>query len=110
MHFVDLKRRFHELTDEEVKIADKWSLTELDQSLQNQLAGQYLRHSKCKAGCLLLTYHARKSYWIHPQNRKHLTFPAVVEYLKDKAQALENLSDFRIAAFGLDLNDPDSRQ
>ena len=73
------------------------------------MAGQYLRHFKCKAGCLLLTYHGRKSYWKHPDNGKHLTFPAVVEYLKDKAQALEVLSDFRIAAFGLDLTDSDSR-
>ena len=93
----------------EVKIADKWSLTELDQALQNQLAGQYLRHSRCKAGCLLLTHHGRKSYWIHPDNGKRLTFSAAVEYLKDKAQTLEKLSDFRIAAFGLDLTDPASR-
>ena len=29
----------------EVKIADNWTLADLERALQNQLAGQYLRHS-----------------------------------------------------------------
>ena len=61
----------------EVKIADNWTLADLERALQNQLAGQYLRHSNCRAGCLLLTYHERKKYWVHPETRKRMTFSEV---------------------------------
>ena len=92
----------------EVKIADKWTPAELVRALRNQLTGQYLRHSSCKAGCLLLTYHGRKRYWVHPETRKRLTFPELVALLNDKARVIETDSkhDVRVAAFGLDLTDP----
>ena len=92
----------------EVKIADNWTLTDLERALRNQLAGQYLRHSNCSAGCLLLTYHGRKKYWVHPETRKRIIFPELVALLNDKARAIENesTSDVRIAVFGLDLTDP----
>ena len=90
----------------EVKIADNgWSLTDLKQALRSQLIGQYLRHSNCKGGCLLLTYHGEKHYWIHPETQAHLTFLEIVQFLKSEAQTIEqeNLHDIRIAVFGLDL-------
>ena len=92
----------------EVKIADNWTLTDLERALRNQLTGQYLRHSSCKAGCLLLTYHGRKQYWVHPETRKRLTFPELVALLDDKARVIEtdSMHDVRVAAFGLDLTDP----
>ena len=92
----------------EVKIADNWTLTDLERALRNQLAGQYLRHSNCSAGCLLLTYHGRKKYWVHPETRNRITFSKLVALLNDKARAIENesTSDVRIAVFGLDLTDP----
>ena len=92
----------------EVKIADKFTLANLERALRNQLAGQYLRHSNCSAGCLLLTYHGRKKYWVHPETRKRITFSKLVALLNDKARAIENesTSDVRIAVFGLDLTDP----
>ena len=92
----------------EVKIADNWTLINLERALRNQLTGQYLRHSSCKAGCLLLTYHGRKQYWVHPETRKRLTFPELVALLNDKARVIEtdSMHDVRIAAFGLDLTDP----
>ena len=92
----------------EVKIADnKWSLTDFDKALRNQLVGQYLRHENCKAGCLLLTYHGRKKYWVHPETKKRLEFSEIVILLKEKAQALEReKQDVRLAVFGLDLTDP----
>ena len=90
----------------EVKIADNWSLTEIERALRNQLVGRYLRHSNCKDGCLLLTYHGRKSYWIHPDTNARFTFLEIVQFLKDIAQTIEqeDLRDIRIAVFGLDLN------
>lgn len=93
----------------EVKLADtRWSLTDLEQTLRNQIVGQYLRHETCKAGCLLLTYDGQKKFWIHPVTRKRLNFTNMVTYLNEKARALEidNLHRIRLAVFGLDLTDP----
>lgn len=93
----------------EVKIADtRWTLTDLERALCNQLVGQYLRHATCKAGCLLLTYDGQKKFWVHPGTNKRLKFADMVAYLNEKARALEveNLHDIRLAVFGLDLTDP----
>ena len=95
----------------EVKIADRWTLKELRQALRNQLLGQYLRDSNCKAGCLLLTYHGRKQHWVHQVHlgsREKLTFSQVVELLKDEARVIEKerAHDVRLAVIGFDLTDP----
>ncbi len=94
----------------EVKIADRWTLKKLRQALRNQLLSQYLRHSDCKAGCLLLTYHGRKQHWVHqvhPENKEILTFSQVVELLKDEARSIEKEGayDVRLAVIGFDLTD-----
>ena len=92
----------------EVKIADNWTPTELERALRNQLTGQYLRHSNCRAGCLLLTYRGRKTCWMRPETRKRMTFSELVALLNDKARDIENESahGVRIAVFGLDLTGP----
>ena len=92
----------------EVKIADNWTLANLERALRNQLAGQYLRHSNCTVGCLLLTYHGRKKCWVQPETRKRMTFSELAALLNDKARDIENESTHgvRIAVFGLDLTDP----
>lgn len=90
----------------EVKIADNgWSLKKLEHALRDQLAGRYLRHSNCAAGCLLLTYHGRKEHWIDPVTKERLAFRDVVSLLKEKAAALEreHRHRIRVAVFGLDL-------
>lgn len=94
----------------EVKIADRWTLKKLRQALRSQLLGQYLRHSDCKAGCLLLTYHGRKKHWEHQVDlgsKEILTFSQVVELLKDEARSIEKEGayDVRLAVIGFDLTD-----
>ena len=93
----------------EVKIADqRWTLTDLKRALKKQLVDKYLRHANCKAGCLLLTCHDKEKYWLHPETRKRVRFPGIIEFLNTKAQALEAEThyDVRIAVFGLDLTAP----
>ena len=92
----------------EVKIADKrWTLTDLERALREQLVGKYLRHANCKAGCLLLTCHGKEKYWIHPETRKQVKFSGIIKFLNDKARTLQSeKDDVRIAVFGLDLTDP----
>lgn len=92
----------------EVKLADKWTLTDFERALRNQLVGQYLRHESCRAGILLLTYNGKREYWKHPVTQKHLSFPAVVCYLQEKARQIEdeNLHVIHLGVFGIDLTDP----
>jgi len=93
----------------EVKLADKWTIKELERAIEHQLVGQYLRHNTCKAGCLLLTYNGDKAHWIHPKTKKHLNFEALISLLNEKASELENKhnSAIKVSAFGLDLTDPE---
>ena len=93
----------------EVKIADNgWTLVDLENALRKQLVGQYLRHENCTGGCLLLTYHGRKKYWVDPDSKERLAFSDVVDILRKKARALEReyQDRIRVAVFGLDLTDP----
>lgn len=93
----------------EVKIADNgWSLADLERALRDQLVGRYLRHSTCKAGCLLLTCHGRKRFWVHPETRKRIGFSEVVAFLRDRARSIEQETSHgvRLAVFDLDLTAP----
>ena len=76
----------------EVKIADKWTLANLERALRCQLVEQYLRHSNCRTGCLLLTYHGRKTCWVQSETKKRIPFSELVAHLNNKARAIENES------------------
>ena len=92
----------------EIKIADNWSLNELEGALGDQLVGQYLRHEDCKAGCLLLTYHGRKRYWVQRESGNRLGFQEIVAILREKAREIEAETsyDVRLSVFGIDLTHP----
>lgn len=93
----------------EVKIADnRWSLSDLLKALREQLVGKYLRDANCKAGCLLLTNHDKKKFWIHPDTRCRIYFSELIAFLNEMAAALEEekLHTIRISVFGLDLTEP----
>ncbi|HEX3525608.1 MAG TPA: hypothetical protein VH988_00950 [Thermoanaerobaculia bacterium] len=91
----------------EVKIADNWTVTELEDALRNQLVAQYLRHDTCRAGCLLLTYHGRKELWVQPATRQRLRFAEVIEHLRSLAQSIESerAYEVKIGVCPLDLTD-----
>ena len=93
----------------EIKIADKdWTLKDLEKALVEQLVGQYLRHTDCKSGCLLLTHGGKRKYWQHPETSKRLKPPGVVEFLREKAARIEAEAshEVRLGVFWLDLTDP----
>lgn len=91
----------------ELKLADKWSLEELERALRHQLVGQYLRSDRCRAGCLLLTYNGQKKYWCRDAEPP-LSFAQLVNYLSAVGRQLERDKShvIRVAVFGLDLTDP----
>ena len=89
----------------EVKIADNWTLRELERALDEQLVGQYLRHENCSVGCLLLTYHGRKGHWVDSDRGLRMEFAGVVRLLKEQADQRErdSMYSIRVSVFGLDL-------
>jgi hypothetical protein len=92
----------------EIKIASKWSLTELENALTNQLIRQYLRHSTCASGCLLLTYNGNKQIWENTATGDRFNFKEVVTHLSNIASEIEKKHNFdiRVSVFGLDLKSP----
>jgi hypothetical protein len=93
----------------EVKIADRWTIADLELALRNQLVGQYLRHDSCRVGCLLLTYHGKKGRWLHSESRRHLKFDDVIDQLSRIADAIEKEQEYRVRLLvqGLNLTDPE---
>lgn len=92
----------------EVKIADSWSPAELEHALEHQLVGQYLRHDRCRAGCLLLTNSGTRA-WNHPTGGGRMTFQDLVDHLNGKARDMEERARgrIRIRVVGIDLTDPE---
>jgi hypothetical protein len=91
----------------EIKIVDSgWSGNDLLVALKDQLVGKYLRHDRCKAGCLLLAYDGTKQHWENPEEGTLMNFSELVHYLREKAIAIEKTRpDIRLSVFGLDLSD-----
>ncbi len=93
----------------EVKIADaRWSLSDFELALRDQLVGQYLRHDTCRGGCLLLTYNGAKKFWNQPSTRRRLRFAEVIEHLRSLAQSIERerTYEIKLGVRALDLTDP----
>lgn len=90
----------------EIKVADSWSVAQLERALRAQIKGQYLRHKDCGAGCLLVTRHKPERRW--RLNGALVPFGALIEHLQRYAEGLVqgDPGDLRLAVFGLDLTDP----
>jgi len=72
----------------EVKWADSWTLPVLLERLENQLVGQYLRAHNSRFGIFLLGFIGQQQYWDEPNTGKRITFPEVVEIVKQRALSL----------------------
>jgi hypothetical protein len=69
----------------ELKIADKWSYSQLVERLHNQLVGQYLRDARSKFGVFLLVWRGEQRHWRDPEFGK-LSFSKLVEQLEANAE------------------------
>lgn len=68
----------------EIKVAESWTVEELEAALVVQLCGRYLRASGGRHGILLLIHqNARSRGWINPKNgRRPMDFAEVTEHLR----------------------------
>ncbi|MDQ2899832.1 MAG: hypothetical protein M3Y07_08530, partial [Acidobacteriota bacterium] len=73
----------------EIKVAESWSLKQLDDALEVQLCGRYLRASDGRYGALLLVHqHARAKGWEETATGNYLSFAEVVARLSARAAAI----------------------
>lgn len=72
----------------EIKVAESWTLEQLEAALTSQLCGQYLRSNDSRHGVLLLVHQmARPSGW-RSEAGSFLTFGEVAVYLQAMAERL----------------------
>ncbi|HEX3521961.1 MAG TPA: hypothetical protein VHT52_07730 [Stellaceae bacterium] len=70
----------------EIKVAESWSIPELETALSEQLCGRYLRARDAHHGILLLVHQdARPQGWRDPQTGRFLTFVEVTAHLRQLA-------------------------
>jgi hypothetical protein len=95
----------------EVKWANRWSLKELLERLENQLAGQYLRAHNVRFGVYLLGTIGNQQHWVNPSNQRHIAFSDMLRLLQDRASEIiasrRDVGD--IAVVGIDFRDPRKR-
>jgi hypothetical protein len=74
----------------EIKVAESWSFTELDDALEVQLCGRYLRSDQGRFGVLLLVHQkGRPMGWEDNKlTGKYLSFAEVVDRLRARALAI----------------------
>ncbi len=78
----------------EIKVAETWTLPQLETALEAQLCGQYLRARDCREGVLVLVHQTpRRRGWKLPDGTC-LSFPKVVERLKEHANKIRQASSF----------------
>jgi hypothetical protein len=68
----------------EIKVAEAWTLRQLNHALEVQLCGQYLRANDGRYGVLLLV-HQRQKKWANTTTENYLTFAEVVAHLSERA-------------------------
>lgn len=73
----------------EIKVAESWTLTELELALSEQLCGRYLRARGGRHGILLLVHQkSRPRGWTVPGESRHMDFDEVLGHLRAKAKQI----------------------
>ena len=76
----------------EVKWAEKWTLGQLLERLENQLVGQYLRAYNSQFGIYLLGYIGNQQFWIESATGKKFSFEEVTEIVRQRANSLMQMN------------------
>ena len=81
----------------------EWSTKQLEGSLRDQLAEDYLRPATRRYGVFVVTNHRRRG-WTHPATRKRLTFAQMIAYLNGVAAGIERnaVGDVAVTVIGID--------
>jgi hypothetical protein len=95
----------------ELKIADKWTYSELVERLRNQLVGQYLRDVRSRFGIFLLVWRGIKRGWKDPASGQAVGFTSLWQRLQVEANAiLRSRCDLdALCVIGIDLTRRDGK-
>ncbi len=89
----------------ELKIAHKWTGSQLFEKLKNQLCGDYLRDIDSTNGIYLLVNYDKKNSWQHPDSKIRLRFEELITalqcYAQDIIASCPEISNIEI--IGIDL-------
>jgi hypothetical protein len=92
----------------EIKVAESWTLKQLESALKDQLCGCYLRHNEGRHGILLLVHQNpnKKKRWRDTQTRRYLSFAEVVTHLGTLAEQIAGAiyNGPQPAVWGLDVS------
>ncbi|NJS14374.1 MAG: hypothetical protein HC788_06800 [Sphingopyxis sp.] len=81
-----------------------WSVRDLEDALQKQLVGQYLRHVRCRAGILLICQ-AEPKKWRLPSTNALVGLKDVVSHLSEMAKSMmTRRPELQIAVIGIDYS------
>lgn len=89
----------------EIKIADRWSGTQLFERIENQLCNDYLRDKRSSCGVFLLFANGKQSFWKHPETGASLNFSELCVSLQEHSLSLISARpDIEaISVIGIDL-------
>tara|TARA_R110000787_G_scaffold69661_1_gene154954 strand:- start:502 stop:4815 length:4314 start_codon:yes stop_codon:yes gene_type:complete len=91
----------------ELKLDDtrlRWSGSQLEHALRNQLVGQYLNHDLCRVGCLLIVMRETRN-WQHPETGVRMTLEETVLWLQGIADEIcIERPDLRLLVKGIDCS------
>lgn len=83
---------------------ETWTIREFEKALTTQLVGQYLRHERSRAGCLLICM-AKKRRWVHPVTKTRMDLQEVVRHLNAIAsEIMASHPELHIAVKGIDYS------
>jgi hypothetical protein len=87
----------------ELKVAESWTLADLETALEHQLCAQYLRARGAKHGVLLLVHQNAREFGWGKEVGKRLSFPGLLSHLQWLAQKICNQGsdelDVQVVAF-----------
>ena len=72
----------------EIKVAESWTIEQLEVALEVQLCGQYLRARNCREGLLVLVHQKPRSLGWRRADGTHMTFKEVSDHLTKQALEL----------------------
>ncbi|NTV21143.1 MAG: ATP-binding protein [Chlorobium limicola] len=87
----------------ELKLAEKYTVRTLRNTLQNQLVRKYLEPENRRSGCLFITLSKDKK-WKHADNDSWLDFETLIQLLRVEARRIvESMGGLRLHVHALDL-------
>lgn len=74
----------------ELKLADRWTIEELFERMENQLCGDYLRDIRSGRGFLLVVDRGEQKSWKLPGSTKRVKFDALIDALQKRWELISN--------------------